>query len=476
MRHSIRAIHFIGVGGAGMSGLAEVMAGLGFQVTGSDAREQPSVARLRRRGVQVFIGHDAAHVAAADCVVYSGAIAADNVERQAAAHRGIPIVPRAQMLGELMRFKPGIAVAGTHGKTTVSSMIAHILTSAGLSPTSVIGGRLLSVAEEDTLIGSGEYVVVEADESDASFLHLQPVIAVVTNIDDDHIEAFADDFNQLNEAFVSFLANLPFYGSAVICIDDPAAAALAKQIESRRVVTYGMGEAADVRASQPAVQQSGMAFTLSVRGSCGKQDGDYPLQLRALGEHNVQNALAAAAVALEIEVPVAAIQQALASFGGVGRRLEFYGEVSAAGCKFLLVDDYAHHPSEIRATVAALRSTYPGRRLLLLFQPHRYSRTQRLSGALARALSTADAVLVMPVYAAGESAPASVAEELAAALLDKVGAEKSLCPPPANIAAVAERLQRQVKKGDIVVCMGAGDIATVPAQLKEWFDVNRAAV
>ena len=452
MRHNIRHIHFIGVGGAGMAGLAEVLAGMGYVVSGSDCREQRSLERLRRCGVSIFIGHAGAHVESADCVVYSSAIAADNVERLAALRRGIPTVPRAQMLGELMRFKPGIAVAGTHGKTTVSSMIADVLDTAGVSPTRVIGGRLLSLAD-GVPIGSGDYVVVEADESDASFLHLQPVIAVVTNIDDDHLEAFGDDFSRLVDAFAGLLGNLPFYGTAVVCSDDAAAAQLADTIESHRVRRYGLNAGADITAVDVTATADGMSYTLVV-----KNEG-YPMKISALGRHNVQNALAATAVALELGISIAAIAQGLAVFAGVGRRLEFYGEIDLNGKKALLVDDYAHHPSEIRATLAALRAAHPQRRLLVVFQPHRYSRTRRLSAALAESLAAADSVVLLPVYPAGEPAPS---EDLAAALFAAVAVEKVFCQQRQALPALlAERLQVD----DLLVCMGAGDIGALPAQL-----------
>lgn len=453
MRHRIRAIHFIGIGGAGMAGLAEVMARMGYAVSGSDCREQASLARLRARGVVVHIGHDAAHLAQADCAVYSSAIDADNVERRAALARGIPAIPRAQMLGELMRFKPGIAVAGTHGKTSVSSMVAHVLTRAGLSPTCVIGGRLLSLAEGE-LIGSGEHVVVEADESDASFLHLQPVIAVVTNIDDDHLEAFGGAFSQLTAAFANFLANLPFYGSAIICCDDPAAAQLAQEIETHRVVRYGLAAQADLRAQDLCAHPDGMSYTLVAGGECTA------MRVRALGQHNVQNALAATAVALELGVPLEEIGEGLASFAGVGRRLEFYGEVRINGSSVLLVDDYAHHPSEIAATLAALAAALPQRRIVVVFQPHRYSRTQRLAAQLGQALSAAQCVITLPVYAAGESAPA---QDVSAALHAAIDAQ---CIPCAQREEVYAVLAQTVAEGDVLVCMGAGDVGALPAEIQ----------
>ena len=452
MRHSIKAIHFIGIGGAGMAGLAEVMAGLGYAVSGSDAREQPSLRRLRARGVQVQIGHAAANVGRADCAVYSSAISADNIERRTAVARGIPTIPRAQMLGELMRFKPGIAVAGTHGKTTVSSMVAHLLTVANLSPTCVIGGQLRSLGEGE-LIGSGDYVVVEADESDASFLHLQPVVAVVTNIDDDHLEAFGGEFANLTAAFANFLGNLPFYGSAIVCCDDPAAAQLAQQSETHRVVRYGLGAQADVRAENIQAHADHMTFKLIAPAVQAE------MKVGALGRHNVQNALAATAVALELGVAVEEIGKGLASFAGVGRRLEFYGEVTLHGKRVLLVDDYAHHPSEIRATLAALAAAVPQRRMVVVFQPHRYSRTQRLAAELGQSLSAAQCVVLLPVYAAGETAPQeNLADEVRAA----VTAE---CVSCGERAEVHTALAKVLQEGDLLVTMGAGDVGALPAEL-----------
>lgn len=458
MRHDIRAIHFIGIGGSGMAGLAEVMAGMGYQVSGSDVREQASVARLRARGIAVHIGHAAAHVEHADCAVYSSAIGADNAERRAALQRGIPVVPRAQMLGELMRFKPGIAVAGTHGKTTVSSMVASVLHSAGGSPTCVIGGRLLSPAAGE-LLGDGKYVVVEADESDSSFLHLQPEVAVVTNIDNDHLEAFADDMACLSEAFATFLGNLPFYGTAVLCSDNAAVEAIASRIEAQRVVRYGLDSGADIAAEDIRARADGMDFTLSAYGE------RHPMRLGVLGMHNVQNALAAAAVALEVGVPVAEIQKGLEAFAGVGRRLEFYGDIAIGGRRALLADDYAHHPSEISATLAALRAAYPNRRLQLVFQPHRYSRTSRLMQALAQALSAADGVILLPIYSAGEAAPS---EDLDAMLLAAIETDKAFCAQP-QAQMLAPLLEARLGADDVLLCMGAGDVGALPPALWEQY-------
>lgn len=456
MRHKIRAIHFIGIGGAGMAGLAEVMHHLGYVVTGSDMREQPTLERLRTRGVTVQTTHAAAHVADADCVVYSGAVAADNVERAAAVARGVPVIPRAQMLGELMRFKPGIAVSGTHGKTTVSSMIAAVLTAAGWSPTCVIGGLLRAVGEDD-LVGEGDYIVVEADESDASFLHLQPHLAVVTNIDDDHLEAFPGGLPALTQAFAGFLGNLPFYGAAILCADDAATRALAATIKSPRCLTYGFDAAAVIRADNARPHDGGMAFTLSVDG---ESDEFY---VRAIGRHNVQNALAACAVAYELGIDKRHWRAGLAAFAGVGRRLESYGEMMIGGSRVLVVDDYAHHPTEMTATLNALRDVHRDRRLVLVFQPHRFSRTRRLINALALAVAAADVVVLTAVYAAGEQAPA---EDLTAQLFAAIPAHvnKTLAPTAAEVDAC---LPAVVAAGDLLVCMGAGDIGAAPARWRE---------
>ena len=452
MRHKINLVHFVGIGGSGMAGLAEVMQRMGYAVSGSDLSEQPSLNRLRACGVTVYIGHDAAHVQNADCVVYSGAVSANNMERVAAVARGVPVVPRAQMVGELMRFKQGIAVSGTHGKTTVSSMVAAVLHSAAQSPTCIIGGCVRALEGED-LLGDGDFIVVEADESDASFLHMQPIIAVVTNIDDDHLERFNDDEAVLYESFVNFLKNLPFYGVAVLCADNAPTRRIAKTLKTLRCVTYGLENSAEVCASNVRIDGEYMMFDLCAFGE--RRNG---VRLRATGEHNVQNALAALAVGLELGLELSGLLRGLESFSGVGRRLETYGEISLNGCQVLLIDDYAHHPTEIAATLSALRSAYPARRLVLVFQAHRYSRTRRLLAALAGSVSAADEVVLTDVYAAGEPPPLeALGEELFAALPEQT--KKSYC---ADLGDMPAHLRERVQSGDLLVTMGAGSIGRLP--------------
>ena len=461
MRHKIRAVHFIGIGGVGMCGLAEVMCSMGFEVSGSDSREQPTLQRLRARGIRVDIGHSPTQVDNADCVVYSSAVTTDNVERQAAAARGVPVVPRAQMLGELMRFHHGIAVAGTHGKTTVSSMVAAVLTAAAMSPTCVIGGRLLSLQDDGELMGKGDYVVVEADESDASFLHLQPMIGVVTNVDDDHLEAFGD-MNALIDAFKGFLANLPFYGAAILCADDARVDTIAKTLKTPRCITYGLTAAAMVMADNIRATADGMVFDLRLNGMAAAESAAGEMHLRAYGRHNVQNALAAVAVGLELGVEPSHIRRGLLEFSGVARRLETHGDVDLRGKSIRVIDDYAHHPTEITATLAALRLMHPSRRLLLVFQPHRYTRTRRLLPELALALAAADVLVLTDIYAAGETPPdATVAADLFAAVPSHI--HKVFCANaelPSCLAALAH-------DGDLLVSMGAGDIGALPRRLRE---------
>ena len=438
------------------AGLAEVMRGLGYEVSGSDAREQPSLERLRAAGVRVHVGHAAAHAADADCVVYSGAVADDNPERQAAHARGAPVIPRAQMLGEVLRFKPGAAIAGTHGKTTVSSMLAAILSAAGHDPTCIIGGRFLD-GGGNARIGGGDFVVAEADESDASFLHLQPVAALITNIDDDHLSAFGGDMRRLRGAFYDFLGNLPFYGAAVICIDDPAAAELARAASFVRVVRYGTGAEADARAADIRADGGEMRFTLHLAG------GAHSARLRAAGAHNVINAAGACAMACELGVDPAAAVAGLADFCGVGRRLEWRGEMAAAGGAAILVDDYAHHPTEIAATVAAVRGAHPQRRLVLAFQPHRYTRTRDLFDKLADALASGDSLVLLDVYPAGEAPIAGADSDSLAAALLKRGIPTARA---GGVEDAARAVKAAARGGDVVMTMGAGNIGALPELLQ----------
>ena len=393
----IHRIHLVGIGGSGMGGIAEVLLNLGYDVQGSDLKANAVTDRLVTLGARVMIGHDAAHVAAADVVVVSSAVRADNPELLAARERRVPVVQRAEMLAELMRFRFGIAIAGTHGKTTTTSMVASILAEAGLDPTFVIGGRLKS-AGTNARLGTGRYLVAEADESDASFMHLQPMIAIVTNVDADHLGTHDGDFERLKQSFVDFLHNLPFYGLAVLCADDPVLAAMLRHV-GRPSVTYGIEAAADVRAVHVRREGPRSSFDVVRAG----RSAPLSITLNLPGRHNVLNALAAIAVATDLDVADDAIQRALGEFQGIDRRLQNYGDVEVAGGVVTLVDDYGHHPTEIAATLEAVRQGWPGRRVVLAFQPHRYTRTHDLLDDFARVLAEADALLVAEVYAAGEA-------------------------------------------------------------------------
>ena len=458
MKHKVKRVHFVGIGGAGMSGIAEVLATQGYRVSGSDLAESAVTRRLLAMGVDVRIGHAAANAQGADAVVVSTAVSSDNPEVAAARERGVPIVPRALMLAELMRLKQGIAVAGTHGKTTTTSLIASVLAEGGLDPTFVIGGRLLS-AEANARLGQGDFLVAEADESDASFLYLSPVIAVVTNIDADHMETYDHDFARLTRAFVDFVQRLPFYGVAVLCIDDPTVRLIRDGI-AKPAVTYGLSDDADVRGADIENVAGRMRFTAR-----SKDGGDLRVDLAAAGVHNVLNALAAIAVGREVGVADASIAKALAEFKGVGRRFQRHGDVElAGGGRFALVDDYGHHPAEMAATIAAARGSFPGRRVVLAFQPHRYSRTRDLFEDFVRVLSTVDALVLADVYPAGE-APIVAADGRALARAIRVAGKvepvfvESVGDMPEAIRAIA-------RDGDVVLTMGAGSIGAVPSQLQ----------
>jgi UDP-N-acetylmuramate--alanine ligase len=457
MKHKVKRVHFVGIGGAGMSGIAEVLATQGYQVSGSDLAESAATTRLRGMGVRVDIGHAAVHAAGADAVVVSTAVAADNPEVVAAREQGTPIVPRALMLAELMRLKQGIAVAGTHGKTTTTSLIASVLAEGGLDPTFVIGGRLLS-ADANARLGKGDFLVAEADESDASFLYLTPVLAVVTNIDADHMETYGHDFAKLKRAFVDFVQRLPFYGVAVLCIDDPSLRELRADI-SKPVVTYGLADDADVRAVDVANTGGRMRFVARSADA-----PDLAIDLAVPGMHNVLNALAAIAIGREVGVGDAAIAKALAEFRGVGRRFQRYGEVAlAGGGAFTLIDDYGHHPAEMAATLAAARGSFPGRRIVLAFQPHRYTRTRDLFEDFVRVLSTVDALVLCDVYPAGE-APIVAADGRALARAVRVAGKVE--PVFVDGAAdLPDAIRGLARDGDVVLTMGAGSVGSVPAQL-----------
>jgi len=464
MKHKVKHVHFVGIGGAGMSGIAEVLLILGYQISGSDLGDNAATERLRGMGAKVYRGHDLAHIQGADAVVVSTAVKADNPEVAAARARRIPVVPRALMLAELMRLKQGIAVAGTHGKTTTTSLIASVLAEGGLDPTFVIGGRL-EAAGANARLGTGEFMVVEADESDASFLYLQPVISVVTNIDADHMETYGHDFSRLRQAFLEFIQRLPFYGVAVLCVDDANVRSLLPLI-AKPVVTYGFSDQAQVQATDIEARGLCMRFNVRVRaeppGSSTEQR--FPVTLNTPGLHNVQNALATVAVALELGMSEVSIRKALAEFKGVGRRFQRYGEVALAqGGRFTLIDDYGHHPAEMAATIAATRGAFPGRRLLLAFQPHRFTRTRDCFEDFVKVLSTVDALVLAEVYAAGE--PPIVAADgraLARALRVMGKVEPMFVEQPAEIA---DAIRALAGDGDVVVTMGAGSIGGVPAAL-----------
>ncbi|WP_186068191.1 UDP-N-acetylmuramate--L-alanine ligase [Burkholderia gladioli] len=459
MKHIVKHIHFVGIGGAGMSGIAEVLVNLGYQVSGSDLSRNAVTERLEALGARVAIGHDAANIEGANAVVVSTAVRSDNPEVLAARRLRVPIVPRAVMLAELMRLKQGIAIAGTHGKTTTTSLVASVLAAGGLDPTFVIGGRLIS-AGANARLGSGDFIVAEADESDASFLNLYPVIEVITNIDEDHMDTYGHDFARLKQAFIEFTQRLPFYGSAVVCVDDPNVRQIIPFI-SKPVVRYGLSPDAEVRAEQVDARDGRMHFTV-IRGG----HAPLPVVLNLPGLHNVQNALAAIAIATDLGVADAAIQQALADFNGVGRRFQRYGELAAAdGGSYTLIDDYGHHPVEMAATIAAARGAFPGRRLVLAFQPHRYTRTRDCFEDFVNVLSTVDALVLTEVYAAGEAAiPTASGEALSRALREIGRVDPSFV---ASVDEVPAALAQVVRAGDVVITMGAGSIGAVPGRIAQ---------
>lgn len=460
MKHAIKHIHFIGLGGSGMSGIAEVLHNLGYVISGSDLSNSATLERLAGLGIKTFVGHAAENLALVDAVVTSTAVQADNPEVLVAREKKIPVVPRALMLTELMRLKQGIAIAGTHGKTTTTSLVASILAEAGLDPTYVIGGRLNS-AGVNAKLGSGDYIVVEADESDASFLNLLPVMAVVTNIDADHMETYGHDFENLKKAFVDFLHRMPFYGTAILCIDDPAIQSIVPHI-SRPITSYGFGEKAEVRAINVRPAGAQMHFTAQRRNGVTLPDLDVVLNLA--GEHNVLNALSAIAVAVELSLPDAAVQKALLEFKGVGRRFQSYGDLKANnGGVFTVIEDYGHHPVEMAATLAAARGAFPGRRLVLAFQPHRYTRTRDCFEDFVKVIGHADAVLLSEVYGAGE-APIIAADGRSLTRALRVAGKFEPVFVDA-IEAMPQAIIDNALAGDVVLCMGAGSIGAVPQKI-----------
>jgi UDP-N-acetylmuramate--alanine ligase len=487
MKHKIKHLHFVGIGGSGMNGIAEVLLNLGFQVSGSDLAESAVTQRLRQLGAAVHLGHAGGHLADADAVVVSTAVRADNPEVVAARERRIPVVPRAVMLAELMRLRQGIAVAGTHGKTTTTSLVTSVLAKGGYDPTFVIGGRLNS-SGANARLGTGEFIVAEADESDASFLYLTPILAVVTNIDADHMETYGHDFEKLKQAFVDFIERLPFYGRAMLCVDDPNVRDILPRI-SKPVTTYGFGEDAQIRAVNVRHQGGQMRFTAECRHNSVPVDLDVTLNLA--GMHNVLNACAAIAVALEVGVAEDAIVAALAEFQGVGRRMQRYGEIplpastgispspqpsplkgegatvpSASGRgTFILLDDYGHHPVEMKATIAAVRGAFPGKRLVLAFQPHRYTRTRDLFEDFVKVLCSVDALLLAEVYAAGE-APIVAADGRALMHALRVAGQNEAVFVE-NIQDMPQAILQMAQDGDVVLTMGAGSIGGVPNLVKQ---------
>ena len=467
MKHAIRHIHFVGLGGAGMSGIAEVLFNLGYRISGSDLADSATLRRLQALGIRTCLGHAAAHIEGADAVVTSTAVTADNPEVLAAREKKIPVVPRALMLAELMRLKQGIAIAGTHGKTTTTSLVTSVLAEAGLDPTFVIGGKLNS-AGANAKLGSGDYIVVEADESDASFLNLLPVMAVVTNIDADHMETYGHDFGRLKKAFVDFLHRMPFYGTAILCVDSPAVRDILPSVTCP-VTSYGFSEDAQVRAINVRADAGQMRFTVQRRNGVTLPDMEVVLNLA--GEHNVLNALSAIAVAVELNISDDAVQRALAGFKGVGRRFQRYGDLpSKGGGQFTVIDDYGHHPVEMAATLAAARGAFPGRRLVLAFQPHRYSRTRDCFEDFVKVIGTADAVLLTEVYAAGEAPVVAADGRSLARALRVAGRVEPLFVD--SVADMPQVIAENARDGDVVMCMGAGTIGAVSGKIVEMLQNN----
>ena len=460
MKHKVKHLHFVGIGGSGMSGIAEVLLNLGFQVSGSDLGKNVATRRLKQLGATVYLGHAEKNLTDADVVVVSTSVGKDNPEVLAARARHIPVVPRAMMLTELMRLRQGIAVAGTHGKTTTTSLTSSVLAKGGFDPTFVIGGKLNS-SGSNAKLGTGEFIVVEADESDASFLYLQPIIAVITNIDADHMETYGHDFARLKQAFVDFVEHLPFYGMVMLCIDDANVREILPRI-SKPVTTYGFSEGAQIRAVNVRHQGGQMRFTAQCRQNGTPKDLDITLNLA--GMHNVLNSLAAIAVALEVGVADGAIVTALAEFEGVGRRFQRYGEISIPdGGSFTLIDDYGHHPVEMVATLEAVRGAFPGQRLVLAFQPHRYTRTRDLFEDFVKVLCSVDALVLAEVYAAGE--PPIVAADGRALMHALRVAGQSEAVFVENIQLMPQAIMQMARDGDVVITMGAGSIGSTPNKL-----------
>jgi len=452
----VNAVHMVGIGGVGMAGIARVMLNLGYTVTGSDLKESATTRALAEQGAQILIGHEAANVAEADVVVVSTAVAADNPEVAAAQARLVPVVRRAEMLAELMRFRYGIAVAGTHGKTTTTSLVASLLADGGLDPTFIVGGQVLG-AGSSARLGEGPYLVAEADESDASFLFLTPMMAIVTNIDADHLESYGGEFSRLTDTFIEFLHHLPFYGLAVMCVDDPVVLSILPNV-GRPIVTYGIDNDADFRAEDLCFDGAGTRFTLRCHG----QDG-FDVHLNLPGRHNVLNALAAAAVAHELGIDMAAIGRGLSQFAGIGRRCEVHGEIMLGDRQVLLVDDYGHHPRELVSIVDAVRGAWPERRLVVVFQPHRFSRTRDLFDDFCQVLAGLDVLVLSEVYAAGET---PIANADGRSLARGVRARGKVDPVFVDdIHTLGDVLTGVVRDNDVLLTLGAGDIGAVAQQM-----------
>ena len=472
MKHIVQQIHFIGIGGAGMSGIAEVLLNLGYQVSGSDLVENATTQRLKALGAVIHIGHDPKNIGTAEAVVISTAVAGNNPEVLAARAAKIPVIQRAVMLGELMRLKQGIAIAGTHGKTTTTSLVASVLAEGGLDPTFVIGGKLNS-AGANARLGQGDFIVVEADESDASFLQLFPAMEVVTNIDADHMDTYQHDMARLKQAFVQFIQRMPFYGVAVLCIDDVNVRDIIPFI-SQPVLRYGLSDDADIRATDVRAEGTSMRFTVERRTvrRHGNKPGPLQISLNLPGLHNVRNALAAIGIATELGVSDQAIVKALSEFSGVGRRFQRYGEIPlASGGSFTLIDDYGHHPVEMAATLSAARGAYPDRRLVLAFQPHRFTRTRDCFGEFVQVLKNFDALVLTEVYPAGEAKiPGADGKSLLKAVVTEASAKSASLNPKetafaSSIAEMPEKLNGLLRDGDVLITMGAGSISNLSHDL-----------
>ncbi len=463
-RSKIKKIHFIGIGGSGMSGIAEVLVNLGYEISGSDIQSNTATEKLEKLGCSISYKQVAANVLGKQAVVVSSAIDKNNLELQAARHQNLLIVPRAEMLGELMRFRFGIAISGTHGKTTTTSLIVHILTEAKLDPTYVIGG-IINATGMNAKLGKSDYLIAEADESDASFLYLQPMLSVITNIDEDHMGTYKHNYKNLTDAFISFTSNLPFYGVCVACIDDQGVQDILNKVH-RPIMSYGFSDDADVRASN--VEQKKMKMLFDV--SCSKYQKNFPVTLNLIGKHNILNALAAISVAIELKIKPKIIQQALSNFSGVSRRLEYHQALTINQKPIPLFDDYGHHPNEIAAVLSTLRDTFPTNRLVVIFQPHRYSRTRDLFNEFVSCLSTVDVLILLNIYSANEAPINTISSST---LADSIRRRSSIDPIVAkNSSEIVDILPNVVTENDVILTLGAGDVHKIPQQLKNHFAIN----